>query len=56
MASSRAAERATPTEAMTDEYVSTIFEMDSKRTEKSGRWLVPLTLSDGTTEIKAIVA
>lgn len=34
MASSRAAERATPTEAMTDEYVSTVYgEMYPKRTD-----------------------
>jgi hypothetical protein len=50
VASSRAAERATPTEAMTDEYVSTFFrEMYPKRTGRI------LTLSDRTTQIKAIV-
>ena len=54
MASSRVAERATPTEAITDEYVSAVFqEMYLKRTDQSDRR--PLTLSDRTAEIKAIV-
>lgn len=33
MASSRAAERATPTEAMTDEYVSTVFSRNVPETD-----------------------
>lgn len=52
--SSRAAERATPTEAMADEYVSTVFGKCIRNGQGQSDTRL-LTLSDGTAEIKAIV-